>query len=203
MRNFGPTNPHGIAFPQEECSHQKEATGMENPKMYCSSLWKNPTFLCGFANYLVSWMAVRGQESLWYRDCTKAMVISKRSYEHGELNNVLPYSVQKQCLPVRGRKLPRLMGSSISSGMELCETLGLPIGMVLRSHKRYVYIKRKLRVWRTKKCIPLVRGTTPPTCSGMQITPFYGWQYRAENGSMRNFGPTDPHGTAFAPKQWL
>ena len=27
--------------------------------------------------------------------------------------------------------------------------------------------------------------------------------YRAENGNMRNFGPTNSHGTAFVPKQWL
>ena len=91
----------------------------------------------------------------------------------------------------------------MSSGMEISETSGLPIGMVPRSHKRNVYIKRKLRVWRTQKCIPLVRGTNPPTCVGLQTTPFHGWQYRADNGNMRNFWPTNPHGTAFAPKQWL
>ena len=34
-------------------------------------------------------------------------------------------------------------------------------------------------------------------------TLFYGRQYRAENGSMRTFGTTNPHSTAFAPKQWL
>ena len=88
----------------------------------------------------------------------------------------------------------------MSSGMEICETSGLPIGMVPRSHKRNVYIKRKLRVWRTQTCIPLARGTTPPTCSGMQTTRFQGWQYRTANG---NFGPTNPYGTMFAPKQWL
>ena len=27
--------------------------------------------------------------------------------------------------------------------------------------------------------------------------------YWAQNGNMRNFGSTNPHGTAFAPKQWL
>ena len=32
--------------------------------------------------------------------------------------------------------------------------------------------------------------------------PFYGGQYRDQNGNMRNFGPTNRHGTAFAPKQW-
>ena len=38
MRNFGPTYQHGTAFPQQECLYQTEATGMENPKMYCCSL---------------------------------------------------------------------------------------------------------------------------------------------------------------------
>ena len=30
-----------------------------------------------------------------------------------------------------------------------------------------------------------------------------GGQYRDENGNIRNFGPTNPHGTAFALKQWV
>ena len=120
MRNFGPTNPHGSAFPQEEYLHQKETTGMENKKRNCSSPWKNPTYLCGSANYPVSY-----------------------------------------------------------------------------------YIKWKLRVWRAQKCIALVCRKTPPTCADLQATPFHGWQYRAEKGNMRNFGPPNPHGTAFAPKQWL
>ena len=47
MRKLGPTYRHGTTFPQEECFYQTEATGMENPKMYCSSPWKNPTYLCG------------------------------------------------------------------------------------------------------------------------------------------------------------
>ena len=58
MRNFRPTYQHGIAFPQEECLYQKEATGMENPKMYCSSPWKNPIYMCRSANYPVSCVAV-------------------------------------------------------------------------------------------------------------------------------------------------
>ena len=60
--------------------------------------------------------------------------------------------------------------------------------------------QRMLRVWRTQKCIALVRGKPPPTCAGLQTTPFHGWLYRAENGNMRNFGPTNSHGTVFAPK---
>ena len=54
--------------------------------------------------------------------------------------------VAEQYLPVKGRKLPHFMGGSIGSGMEICESSGVPIGMVPRFHKRNVYIKRKLRV---------------------------------------------------------
>ena len=49
----------------------------------------------------------------------------------------------------------------------------------------------------------LVGAETVLTSAGPHTTPFYGGQYRAKNGNMRIFGPTNPHGTAFAPKQWL
>ena len=67
----------------------------------------------------------------------------------------------------------------------------------------YDYIKRKLRVWKAQKCNALVGAENVFTIGGPRSTTFHGGQYRAENGNMRNFGPTNPHGTAFAPKQWL
>ena len=85
MRNFGPTNPHGITFAPKKWLYQKEATGLESSKMYFPSRSRYDTYQCVTANYPVSWVAI----------------------------------------------------------------------------------------------------------------------YRARNGNMRNFGPTNPHGTAFAPKQWL
>ena len=69
---------------------------------------------------------------------------------------------------------PFFMGGSTGSGMEICETSGPPISMVPRLHQSNVYIKRKLRVWRAQKCIALVRGKTPSTCTGLQTTPFHG-----------------------------
>ena len=66
-----------------------------------------------------------------------------------------------------------------------------------------VYIKRKLRVWRVQKCIPLVGGKTSLICAGLQTTPSQVSQYRAENGSLRKSGSTFRHGTLFAPKQCL
>ena len=106
-------------------------------------------------------------------------------------------------LPVRGRKLPRFMGSSIWPRMEICETSNLPIPMVPRFHQRNGYIKRKVGYWRVQKCIARVVADTVLTSAGPVTTPFYWGQYRAQNGNMRNFRPTNPHGTAFAPKQWL
>ena len=213
MRNFGPTNPHGTAFAPKQWLYQKEATGMESPKMHRPSLCRYRTYHCVEAKYPVSWGAVQGTEwkyakfrpyqSPWYRVCTKAMVISKGSYGNGEFKNVLPELVQISYLPLRGSKVPRFMGGSIGPRMEIRETSALPIYIILRLHQSNGYIKRKLRAWRVEKCIALVGADTVLTSWGPETTSFQGRQYRAQNGNMRNFGPTNPHGTAFASKQWL
>ena len=73
---------------------------------------------------------------------------------------------------------------------------------ILHLHRSNGNIKRNLRAWRVQKCITLVGADTVLTSAGPQSTPFHvGW-YRAQNGNMQNFGPTNPHGTAFAPNQW-
>ena len=95
------------------------------------------------------------------------------------------------------------MGVSIGPGMEICETSGLPIPMVPRLHQSNGFIKRKLGEWRAQKCNAIVGADTVLSSAGPQTTPFHGGQHRARNGNMRNFGPTNPHGTAFAPKQWF
>ena len=104
MRNFGPTNPHGTTFAPNQWLYQMEATGMESSKLYCPSRSRHRTYHCVEAKYPVSWEIVQSQElkyvkfrpyqSPWYRVCTKAMVISKGSYMHGESKNVLPQSMQ-------------------------------------------------------------------------------------------------------------
>ena len=65
------------------------------------------------------------------------------------------------------------------------------------------YMKRKLRAWRVQKCIALVGADVAFTSAGPQTTPCHGGQYRVHQGNMRNFGPTNTHGTASAPMQWL
>ena len=93
------------------------------------------------------------------------------------------------------------MGGSIGTGIEICGISDLPILMVPRLHQSNGNIKRKLRAWREQKFITVVGADTVLTSAGPQSTPFHGWYYRAQNGNMRNFGPTNPHGTAFSPKQ--
>ena len=75
--------------------------------------------------------------------------------------------------------------------------------MVPRLHQCNGYIKRKLRAWRVQKCIALVGADVALTSAGPQTTPCHGGQYRVHQGNMRNFGPTNTHGTASAPMQWL
>ena len=87
--------------------------------------------------------------------------------------------------------------------MEICEISGLQISMVPRLHQTNGYIKRKLGEWRAQKCNAIVSADTELTSAGPQTTPFHGGQRRAKNGNKRKFGPTNPHGTAFSPKQWL
>ena len=106
-------------------------------------------------------------------------------------------------LPAPGRKLPRVMGGSIMSMEEICETSGLPNPMLPRLDQRNGNIKRKLREWRVQKCITLLAVDTVLTSAGPQTTPCHGGQYRVQRGNLRNFGPTKPHGTAFAPMQWF
>ena len=111
--------------------------------------------------------------------------------------------MQKPYLPLRRSKVSYFIGGSIGPKMEICETSALLIPMVPLLHQRNGYIKRKLRAWRVQKCIAQVCADTVLTTAWKQSTPFHGGLYRDKNENMRNFGPINPHGIAFAPKQWL
>ena len=111
--------------------------------------------------------------------------------------------MQKALLPVRAVKLPRLKGVGIGSGTETCVNWGGPIAMVPCLHQGNNYVKRKLRVWRSQKCISLVGAKSPLTCAGPQSTVCQGRQYRVGNGNLRKLGWTYRHGTMFEPRQYL
>ena len=102
------------------------------------------------------------------------MVISKGSYGHEKFKIVSPYLVQIPYLPLRGSKVPRFMGGSIGSRMEICETSALTIPMVPRLHQSNGYMKRKLRAWRVQNYIALVGADTVLTSAWKQSTPFHG-----------------------------
>ena len=104
--------------------------------------------------------------------CTKAMVILKGTYRCGDLKNVLLLLVQKQYLPVRGRKLPRFMGGSIGPRMEIFKISGLQIPIVPHLHQSNGYIKRKQGVWRAHKCIALVGADTVLTRRSRKVPCF-------------------------------
>ena len=104
---------------------------------------------------------------------------------------------------VLGGKPSRAMGGNVGSTKEICDSSSLPIPMVPRLHQCNGYIKRKLQAWKVQKCIALVGVDTVVTSAGAQTTPSYGGQYRVQRGNMRKFEPTNTHGTASAPMQWL
>ena len=104
---------------------------------------------------------------------------------------------------MRAVKLPRLDGGSIGTSTKNCINCDGPISIVPCLHQGNIHIKRKLRVWRDHKCIPLVGSITPLNCAGRHSTPSRGRQYRAQNGKFGKLGRTYGHGTVFAPMKYL
>ena len=70
----------------------------------------------------------------------------------------------RQTTPSRGRRHRVKTGKFHKMGEGL-------IAMVPTLHQGNIFTKRKLRVWRDQKCIPLVRTKTIVTCAGRQTTP--------------------------------
>ena len=97
----------------------------------------------------------------------------------------------------------RLEGGSIGPRTESLENWDRPMAMVPYFHQGNIYTKRKLRVWRDQKCMPLVGAITTLTCAGRHNTPARGRQYRAQNGKFGKLGWTNGHGNVFAPRKYL
>ena len=104
---------------------------------------------------------------------------------------------------MRAVKVPRLEGGSIWTRAESRVNCDGPMAMVPCLHQGNIYTKRKLRVWRDQKCIPLVGAITPLKHAGRQNTPSLGRQHRAKNGKLRKLSQTSLHGTVFAPRKYL
>ena len=58
LRKLGRTYRHSTVLAPRKYLNQKEATGMERPKMYFASRCNNLTYLCGSSKYPVSINAV-------------------------------------------------------------------------------------------------------------------------------------------------
>ena len=95
--------------------------------------------------------------------------------------------MQKPYLPVRAVKIPRLEEGSIGPSKESHVNWDGSIAMVPCLHQGNIYTKRKLRVRRDQKCIPLVGAKTILNCAGRQSTHSRGRRYRAQNGKLHNF----------------
>ena len=99
--------------------------------------------------------------------------------------------------------IPRLEGGSIGPRTESLVNWDGPMAMVPCLHQGNIYTKRKLRVWRVQKCIPLVGAITPLNCADRHNNPSRGRQYRAQNGKFGKLGRTYGHGTLFPPRKYL
>ena len=104
---------------------------------------------------------------------------------------------------MRAVKLSHLKGDGIGLRMETCVNWGEPTAMVPCLHQGNISIKRKVRVWRDHKCIPIVGAKTRLTCAGHETTSSQGNLYRPENRNWRKKGWTNRHGTVFSPTQYL
>ena len=78
-----------------------------------------------------------------------------------------------------------------------------PMATVPCLHQGNIYTKRKLRVCRDQKCLPLVGAITPLNCAGRHNTPSQRKQYRAHNGKFGKLGRTYGHHTVFALRKYL
>ena len=117
---------------------------------------------------------------------TKKIFIPKGSYGYGESRYVFSKSVQYPHLRVRAVKVTRHEGDGIGPITESGVNCDGPIAMVPCLHQGKISTKRKLRVRRDQKCIPLVGAKTILTCACRQSTPSRGRRYRAQNGKLRN-----------------
>ena len=130
LRKVGVSFRRGTVFAPIQSTYEKEATGMENPKMQ-SLLWCRKY---APANYPVSCSALwdgqckftesRDFISPRYRVCTNPIYIWKGSYGNGEPKNAILVLVQKADLAVRASKLPGFMQRRMGPSVQIAESRG-------------------------------------------------------------------------------
>ena len=141
-------------FAPKKYSHQKEALGMQSPKILSFSECKKSTSLYGASNYQHSGIDTQGRQcnfpkfrgflSPWYPVYTKTLFASKGSFRDAEPKYIILGLVQKGYKPLRGFKLPAFRYRYTGTTMQFSEISRLPIAMVSCLHQNIIYIKRKL-----------------------------------------------------------
>ena len=92
-------------------------------------------------------------------------------------------------LTCAGRQSTQSLGS-IGPRKESCVNWNRPFAMVPCLQQGNIYTKRKLQVWRDRKCSPLVGAKTILTCTGRKSTPSRLMRYKARPESCVNLdGP--------------
>ena len=99
-------------------------------------------------------------------------------------------------------KIPHLEGGSIGPRTKSWVNCDGLISMVPCLHQGNIDTKRKLRVWRDQKCIPLVGAITPLKCAGRGSSPSRRRQYRAQNGRLGKLGLKYGHGTVLSLRKY-
>ena len=134
LRKVGTFFRRGTVFAPIQSTYEKEATGMENPKMQSLFLCRKPTSQYAPANYPVSCSALRDGQCIFaesrdfisprYRVCTNPIYIWKGSYGNGEPKNAILVLVQKAHLAVRASKLPGFMQRRVGPSVQIAESRG-------------------------------------------------------------------------------
>ena len=104
---------------------------------------------------------------------------------------------------MRAVKIPLVKGGSIGPRTESWVNCDGPISMVPCLHQGNIFTKRKLRVWRDQKCVPLVGAITALTCAIRQNTPSRGRQYSAQNGKLGKLGRKYGHGAVVVLRKYF
>ena len=111
--------------------------------------------------------------------------------------------MQKPHSPERAFKVPHVKRGGKGPTRETCVNYGGLTAMVPCLHQSSISIKRKLRVWKGRKCIHLVSAKKPSHLCGPSNYPISGRWYGADKGNLHALGWTYHHGTVFAPRQYL
>ena len=180
LRKFGSTFSHGTVFTPKQCLYQKEATGIENQKMYSTSCANTSLTCVGLqttSSHVSQYRAENGNlRKFGSTFCQGAVLAPKQCLYQTEATG----KESPKCIPPVGVKTSltcarlEMTSSQVSQYRAENENLrksGATFARVPCLHQSNVYIKRKLRVRRVQKCIPFVGAKTSLTCAGLQMTP--------------------------------